>query len=80
MTARGGVVDERASVESLKAGHLGGAMLDVLERAPLKGGSVFDSVPNLVLTPHIARVTEESNVRVCAVTARNVREVLEQRR
>jgi (S)-sulfolactate dehydrogenase len=31
---------------------------------------------NLVLTPHIAGVTQESNVRVSAVTAENVRKVL----
>ncbi len=78
-TARGGVVDERALAGALKAGHLGGAMLDVFEQEPLKDGGVFDGVPNLVLTPHIAGVTEESNVRVSAVTAQNVREALEQR-
>lgn len=78
-TARGGVVDERALADSLKAGHLGGAMLDVFEQEPLKDGGVVDGVPNLVLTPHIAGVTEESNVRVSAVTAQNVRKALEQR-
>lgn len=79
-TARGGVVDERALVDSLKAGHLGGAMLDVFEQEPLKDGSAFGDAPNLVLTPHIAGVTEESNIRVSAVTAQNVRQALEQRR
>lgn len=54
-------------------------MLDVFEQAPFKDGSVFDGVPNLVLTPYIARVTEDSNVRVSAVTAQHVREALEQR-
>lgn len=77
-TARGGVVDERALVDALKEGRLGGAMLDVFENEPLADGGTFDGAPNLVLTPHIAGVTAESNVRVSAVTARNVRAALEQ--
>ena len=80
-TARGGVVDEAAVVRALKAGHLGGAALDVFEAEPLDGGAGarFADVPGLVLTPHIAGVTEEANVRVSAVTAANVRRVLDER-
>lgn len=72
--ARGGIVDEAALAESLRSGHLGGAALDVFEREPLDAASaqVFAGVPNLLLTPHIAGVTEESNVRVSDVTARAV--------
>jgi len=69
--ARGGVVDEAALCESLRSGHLGGAALDVYAREPVDAaaGAMFAGVPNLILTPHIAGVTEESNVRVSAVTA-----------
>jgi (S)-sulfolactate dehydrogenase len=72
--ARGGIVDEAALAEALRSGHLGGAALDVFEREPLDAASaqVFAGVPNLLLTPHIAGVTEESNVRVSDVTARAV--------
>ncbi|MEK6216154.1 MAG: hydroxyacid dehydrogenase, partial [Boseongicola sp.] len=64
--ARGGVVDEHALAASLRSGHLGGAALDVFETEPLTANSaaVFDGISNLILTPHIAGVTEESNIRV----------------
>jgi (S)-sulfolactate dehydrogenase len=77
--ARGGVVDEAALGAALRSGQLAGAMLDVFEREPLPAGSPLEGAPNLILTPHIAGVTEESNVRVSAVTATNVRRVLEGR-
>lgn len=79
--ARGGVVDEAAVAASLRAGHLGGAALDVFDREPLdaEAGARFADAPNLILTPHIAGVTQESNVRVSAVTARAVRRHLTER-
>lgn len=72
--ARGGVVDEDAVIAALRSGQLGGAALDVFEIEPLDAanGSRFVNVPNLLLTPHIAGVTEESNVRVSEVTAKTV--------
>jgi (S)-sulfolactate dehydrogenase len=76
--ARGGVVDEGALIEALRSKRLGGAALDVLESEPLAAaaGAAWRDLPNLVLTPHIAGVTEESNVRVSQVIARTVKDAL----
>ena len=75
--SRGGVVDEAALAEALTAGRLAGALLDVFEEEPLSAGSVLDGVPNLILTPHIAGITEEANRRVAERIAAGVRRVLE---
>ncbi len=79
-TSRGGTVDETAMIEALRAGLLGGAVVDVFEREPLgaETGAAFAGVPNLILTPHIAGVTEQSNHRLSAITVANVLRVLEQ--
>jgi (S)-sulfolactate dehydrogenase len=76
--SRGGVVDEAALAAALKAGELGGAALDVFVTEPLGAaqGAVFAGCPNLILTPHIAGVTVESNARVSRVTIENVKRVL----
>jgi (S)-sulfolactate dehydrogenase len=58
----------------LRAGRLGGAALDVFESEPLtaEAGAKFAGIANLLLTPHIAGVTDESNVRVSELIAETV--------
>lgn len=68
-TARGGIVDDAALAAALKSGHLGGAAIDVFEKEPLPASEVFAGCPNLVLTPHIAGVSAEANVRVSSMIA-----------
>jgi (S)-sulfolactate dehydrogenase len=75
-SARGGTIDEEALAAALKAKKLGGAALDVFDKEPLQKGSVLDGVPNLLLTPHIAGVTQEANARVSTVTVANIRRAL----
>ncbi len=68
-TARGGLVDEAALAESLRRGHLRGAALDVFAQEPLPADNPFHNCPNLLLTPHIAGVSFESNARVSGMIA-----------
>jgi (S)-sulfolactate dehydrogenase len=78
--ARGGVMDEAALVSALKGGKLGGAAIDVFEEEPLRnGGKLFAGAPNLILTPHIAGNTVESNGRVSGLVAERVMAALEGR-
>ena len=75
-TARGGIVDEQALVRALHDDTIAGAALDVFEAEPPTDPALFENVPNLILTPHIAGVTDEANRRVSAMTVRNVRHAL----
>jgi (S)-sulfolactate dehydrogenase len=74
-TARGGIIDEGPLVDALRERTIRGAAIDVFETEPLTPAlsASFDRVPNLILTPHIAGVTEESNRRVSAMVASKVR-------
>ena len=75
-SCRGGVVDEAALCAALNSGHLAGAMLDVYENEPLAANSGLTGVPNLILTPHIAGVSHESNQRIGEMIAQGVEDVL----
>ena len=71
-SARGGIVDENALMDALRAGALGGAALDVFEHEPLAAHPSWAGVPNLILTPHVAGVTLDANARVSEMIARRV--------
>lgn len=51
-TARGGLIDEPALIETLKQGRIAGAGLDVFAREPLAADSELRKLPNVVLMPH----------------------------
>ena len=71
-SARGGIVDEAALARALVEGRIAGAALDVFDEEPLAAGSALAEAPNLILSPHIAGVTLESNERVSSLIAERV--------
>lgn len=78
-TARGGIIEEDDLVAALKSGQIGGAALDVFADEPLSAedATKFVGVPNLIMTPHISGVTEESMAAISSITANNVLRELE---
>ncbi len=75
-TSRGKVVVEQDLVEALKAGVVGGAALDVRSKEPPQIGEL-ETLPNVILTPHIAAFTREAQDRVTAAVCMDVARVLE---
>jgi (S)-sulfolactate dehydrogenase len=75
-TARGGIVDETALAQALRDKRFAGAALDVFTDEPLANGSPLADAPNLVLTPHIAGLSIQSNERVSSLVAARVAEAL----
>ncbi len=77
-SARGGIVNEAACAEALRSGRIAGAALDTLDVEPItpSTAALFRGIDNLILTPHIAGVTKDSNRRIAEVAAANVRRVL----
>jgi D-3-phosphoglycerate dehydrogenase len=74
-TSRGGVMDEAALLAALQSGHLGGAGLDVREIEP-PGRSAFDSLDNVILTPHVGAFTLEAQTRTFEAVCEDLDNVL----
>lgn len=62
--ARGAVTVEEDVVTALSSGHLGGAAIDVFAEQPLPPDHPFFGFGNVILTPHLAGITEESMERM----------------
>ncbi len=60
--AGGGIVDEPALLDAIRRGVIAGAGVDVLSEEPPTSGNVLleAKLPNLIVTPHVARVSRES--------------------
>jgi len=78
-TARGGLVDSAALAAALRAGRLGAAGIDVLpEEPPLDGDPLLDpTIPNLLVTPHVAWAAREARQRSLDQLAENVSDFLD---
>jgi D-3-phosphoglycerate dehydrogenase / 2-oxoglutarate reductase len=68
---RGGLVDEDALVATLRSGHIAGAALDVTEIEPLPLDSPLLDAPNVILTPHVAWVSDVALEDLKRLTAEN---------
>ncbi len=75
-TSRGEVIDERALDEALREGCIRGAVLDVLSQEPPPDDHPLLQHPNVLVTPHIAGLTEESQTRIAVFVAEEVLHVL----
>lgn len=74
--ARGPVVDEGALIHALVSGQIAGAVLDVFEQEPLPANSRLFEVPGLVLSPHLAGITQESMRRIGEVVVTQTQALL----
>ena len=72
--ARGEIIDENALADALKEGRIAGAALDVFSDEPINSNNPLLKVDNdrLLLTPHVAGVSIESQIRIINLTIENI--------
>lgn len=75
-TSRGHIVDEPALTARLREGKLAGAVLDVFAQEP-PNPTLWQGLDNVILTPHVAGLTQEAQFRTASLVCQSVREVLE---
>ena len=73
--ARGGLVDEAALAEAIKAGHVAGAGFDVFALEPATDSPLFN-LPNVVVTPHLGASTTEAQENVAIQVAEQMSDYL----
>lgn len=76
---RGGLVDEVALAEALKAGKIMAAGVDVMRQEPPREGSPLIGCENCYITPHIAWATKEARVRLMEIAVKNCKAFIEKR-
>src|SRR4030043_1447749 len=74
--ARGSVIDEAAVTKALKEKWIAGAGLDVFEKEPLPQNSELWTLPNVIITPHVAGLMPDYNARAMEVFCENLRRYL----
>lgn len=76
-TSRGGVVDEAELAHALEEALISGAVLDVLEEEPPSSDHPLLGQERVILTPHVAGLTEEAQINTSVLVAREVKKVLD---
>ncbi len=71
-TSRGPVVETDALVEALRSGQIAYAALDVTEPEPLPADHPLMSMPNCIVTPHIASASGATRGKMAEIAARNL--------
>ena len=74
--SRGAIIDESVLIRALKEGWIAGAGLDVFEAEPLPPDNELWELPNVILSPHIAGMTEEYQARATELFCENLRRYL----
>jgi len=70
-TARGGIVSEQALAEAVAKGHVFGAGLDDFEAEPIPADHPFNTLPRIVMTPHVGASTREALDTVSVMSVDN---------
>jgi D-3-phosphoglycerate dehydrogenase len=78
-TARGGLVDTDALVDSLQSGPIGGAALDVFEEEPIPDGHSLLDLDNVWLSPHTAGSTRDAVYNGARIVAADLEAIIEGR-
>ncbi|MGR3755779.1 MAG: NAD(P)-dependent oxidoreductase, partial [Tranquillimonas sp.] len=73
--ARGGLVDEAALAEAIRAGHVAGAGFDVFATEPATDSPLF-GLENVVVTPHLGASTTEAQENVALQVAEQMSDYL----
>lgn len=76
-TARGGLIDEQALLKAVQSGQIAGAGLDTFAVEPPNSTHPFFQERNIVVTPHIAGVTNEGSTRVSESAAEGIISIVE---
>ena len=75
-TSRGGIINEPALATALHSQTIAGAFLDVLEVEPISPSNQLLSCETATITPHIAGLTDESQIRTSVLVAKEVIKVV----